>query len=139
MGPLELGLAGIASVMLTKAAENTGQIVSKEMLEIALPPMKSAADRLSTHLQNGVSLLGERLQSRFANAEDSPENPFDNPQLVAQMVQEEVRDPQLATVVEEVERQFPPMNIKIDQRKQQGIVINEGTANFNETIQQTFS
>ncbi len=136
MGPLELGLAGIASVMLTKAAENTGQIVSKEMLEIALPPMKSAAASLSTSLQTGVSLLGERLQARFPNQE----NPFDNPQLVAEMVQEEVQDPQLAGVVEEVERQFPPMEIKIDQRKQQGIVINDqGTANFNETIQQNFS
>ncbi|NMG58217.1 hypothetical protein E1H12_06675 [Geitlerinema sp. P-1104] len=139
MGPLELGLAGIASVMLTKAAENTGQMVSKEMLEIALPPMKSAASSLSTHLQNGVSLLGERLQSRFANTDNPADNPFDNPQLVAEMVQEEVRDPQLAAVVTEVERQFPPMEIKIDQRKQQGIVINEGTANFNETIQQNFS
>lgn len=136
MGPLELGLAGIASVMLTKAAENTGEIVSKEMLELALPPMKSAAASLSTTLQNGVSLLGERLQSRFPDQD----NPFDNPQLVAEMVQEEVRDPQLAGVVEEVERQFPPMEIKLDQRKQQGIVINDqGIANFNETIQQNFS
>ncbi|KPQ40743.1 MAG: hypothetical protein ACLFM4_14105 [Phormidium sp.] len=136
MGPLELGLAGIASVMLTKAAENTGEMVSKEMLEIALPPMKSAASSLSTSLQNGISLLGERLESRFP----SHDNPFDNPKLVAEMVQEEVQDPQLAGVVEEVERQFPPMEIKVDQRKQQGIVINDqGSANFNQTIQQNFS
>ncbi|OAB57500.1 hypothetical protein AY600_17735 [Phormidium willei BDU 130791] len=136
MGPLELGLAGIASVMLTKAAENTGERVSKEMLEIALPPMKSAASSLSTTLQNGISLLGERLESRFP----SQANPFDNPQLVAEMVQEEAKDPQLAGVVEEIERQFPPMEIKVDQRKQQGIVINDqGSANFNETIQQNFS
>ncbi|MDC0832944.1 hypothetical protein POG22_07955 [Geitlerinema sp. CS-897] len=136
MEPIEWGLVAIAAVMLKKAAETTSETVTKDMLAAALPPVKSAATKLSTQLRDRVSQFGDRVQKRLP----AEANPFDNPELLAEMVEVEVEDPEMAAVVEEVEAQLPPIEIKIDRRKQQGIVINDSaTANFNQKIEQNFS
>lgn len=136
MEPFEWGLAAIAVLMAKKSAETTGEVVTKEILTPTIAGLKAGVGKLSEPMRERVSALGMRLQQRLPQVE----NPFDNPVLLAEMVETETQDPEMAAVVEDVQAQLPPIEIRIDQRKQQGIVTNDSaTANFHQKIEQHFS
>jgi hypothetical protein len=136
MEPIEWGLMAIGVLMLKKAGETASETLTKEAINSVLSHLKSKAVHFSGQLRGDVSVLGERVHNQFP----AEMNPFDDPELLEAIVVEETQKPEVSQVVKEVENQLPKMEIKIDQRKQQGIVINDqGTANFNEKIEQNFS
>ena len=136
MEPLEWGLAAVGALMLKKAAETASETLTKEAISGVLPHLKLEAAKFSSQLRGDITVLGERVQEQFP----AEMNPFDDPELLAEIADKETRSSQMGRVITAVEQQLPSMEIKIDQREQNGIVINDqGKANFHEKIELNFS
>jgi len=136
MEPIEWGLAAIAVLMGKKACETVSESLTKEVFDATFQRLKAETVNLSGVLRGEVGQLGERVRDRFPQEA----NPFDDPELLEAIVVEETQDPEMDAVVKKVEQQLPPMEIKIDRRKQQGIVINDQGTQINYgKIEQNFS
>ncbi|MFG3816919.1 hypothetical protein [Limnothrix redekei] len=138
MEPLAMGAAAIGVLMLKKSAETTSELLTKEVLEPVLPQIRTAVGALAAPVRDRVAALGDRVAARLPAA--NLENPFEDLTLLEAIVVEETADPAVAATVNEVVSSLPAINIKIDQRKQQGNVFNDQSAPvFNAPITQHFS
>ncbi|RFP51806.1 MAG: hypothetical protein BJG00_019000 [Limnothrix sp. CACIAM 69d] len=138
MEPLAMGAVAIGVLMAKKSAETTSELLTKEVLEPMLPTIRTAVGTLTAPLRDRVAALGDRVVARLPAA--SQENPFNDLALLEAIVVEEAADPAMAATVNEVAASLPAIEIKIDQRKQQGNVFNDSAiANFNAPITQNFS
>lgn len=133
-----MGAVAIAVLMVKKSAETVSEVLTREVLEPLLPPIQMAVGRLVAPQRDRVAALGERVAARLPAA--SQDNPLGDPVLFAEIVTEEAADPAVAATVNEVVSSLPAIEIKIDQRKQQGNVFNDQSAPvFNAPITQHFS
>ncbi|NMG60295.1 hypothetical protein E1H12_17660 [Geitlerinema sp. P-1104] len=133
MEPVEWGLLAIAALMAKQSLETTSDTVTKEVLKAVFARLKPLGERLS---QASLTVLGTRVQQQLPEGED----PFEHPVQLVDIVATERDNPEMAALIEEVQAQLPSLEIRIDRRKQQGIVINDqGTAHFHQAIDQHFS
>ena len=138
MEPTTLALACIVVLMAKKSAETVSEAVTKDVLEAMLPTLKTIAGQLAAPVRDRVAAFGDRVAARLPAA--NQENPFDDLALLEAIVVEEAADPTVAATVNEVAASLPAIEIKIDQRKQQGNVFNDQSAPvFNAPITQHFS
>jgi hypothetical protein len=138
MEPTTLALAGIVVLMVKKSAETVSEVVTKDVLEAMLPTLRTVAAQLASPVRDRVAAFGDRVAARLPAA--NLENPFDDLALLEAIVVEEAADPVVAATVNEVAASLPAINIKIDQRRQQGNVFNDQSAPvFNAPITQHFS
>lgn len=135
MEPIEWGLAAIIVFSVKKSGETVIERLTQGAFDAIVRRVKAEVN-LSGVLRGEVGQLGERVRDRFPQEA----NPFDDPELLEAIVVEETQDPEMDAVVKKVEQQLPPMEIKIDRRKQQGIVINDQGTQINYgKIEQNFS
>lgn len=125
MEPLELGMAAAAAKWAWK---NGGETVTKEVFEASLRFVKNRAPE-AAKLQ--LAKLGDRLQAKWP----SEKNPFDEPELLAQMVNAENLEPEVIEAIETVTQDMPPIQI----RNQKGMIFQDNSNNtFSAPITMNF-
>jgi hypothetical protein len=125
MEPLELGMAAAAAKW---AWSNGGETVTKEAFEAGLRFVK---DRAPEAAKIQLAKLGDRLQAKWPG----DKNPFDEPELLARMVEAEDLEPEIIEAVETVTANMPPIQI----RNQKGMIFQDNSNNtFDAPITMNF-
>jgi len=126
MEPLELGMAAAAAKW---AWENGGETVTKEAFEGSLRFVKDNAPE-AARLQ--LAKLGDRIKAKWPQEK----NPFDEPELLAQMAADESLEPEIVEAMKTVTQNMPPIQV----RNQQNSIIfqDKSTNTFNAPINMNF-
>jgi hypothetical protein len=126
MEPLELGMAAAAAKW---AWSNGGETVTKEAFEASLRFVK---DRAPEAAKIQFVKLGDRLQAKWPG----DKNPFDEPELLARMVEAEDLEPEVIEAIEAVTQNIPPIQIR---NQEKSIIFQDNSINtFNSPINMNF-
>lgn len=143
MEPFELALAAIASSDFTKKALEKGFEKTVEMATEAGWPLffKQAKNvELTGSMFGQLATLGNRLQPRVPD--DINANPFGDPVILAEILEPERQDPDMANIIEAIEKKLPPLppvSQQIGNRIQKGNIANDNaTIEFKGNVTQTF-
>jgi K+-transporting ATPase A subunit len=96
---------GVGAAMVKYLWENGGETVTQEAIEAS---MRKIVAKLPKASLEALTMLGDRLQGRFGD----DVNPFENPELLAAMVEEEAIEPEVIEAVEAVTAQMPSITIE---------------------------
>ncbi|MGD1901368.1 MAG: hypothetical protein ACFB9N_03930 [Geitlerinemataceae cyanobacterium] len=117
MEPIELGiLAAGAKAGAAWVWDNGGETVTQEATEGVL---RAAKDCIPEAAKASLAKLGERIQAKWPREK----NPFDDPELLKQMVEAEEIEPDILEAVEAVEANTSGLTIE----NWQGINVKGGT------------
>lgn len=99
MEPIELGI--VAAWLWKNGAEK----LTSDIINSILPSLKDGVLKLPATLQKELRNIGDRLQGKL------PSGTMDEQRLLA-MVAEEIKEPEVVEVMENVWRQIPPTVIE---------------------------
>ncbi|MGD1902077.1 MAG: hypothetical protein ACFB9N_07540 [Geitlerinemataceae cyanobacterium] len=106
MEPFELGMLAAGAAKGAKWIWNNGG--EKVAQEATIGTLRAAKTRLPEAARTQVEKLGSRIQARLPQEK----NPWDEPELLAQMVEPEVLEPEVLEAVETVTAEIAPMTIE---------------------------
>ena len=99
MEPIELG------IVATWLWKNGAEKLTSDIINSILPSLKDGVLKLPATLQQELRNIGDRLQGKL------PSGTMDEQKLLA-MVAEEIKEPQVVEVMENVWKQIPPTVIE---------------------------
>ena len=139
MEPIQLAIVAVAAQLVVKGLEKATELTVEEFWPGFLEKAKSIT--MAKRFNGPLEEIGERLQKQLPAGD--ADNPFNNPVLLAELIEPEGEDEFNALAMKAVEKELPPLPVSSQQvgdRIQTGNIANDNaTIEIKGNVTQNFN
>ncbi|MGD1849786.1 MAG: hypothetical protein ACFCBU_04010 [Cyanophyceae cyanobacterium] len=139
MDPIQVAIVATAAQLVVKALEKGTELTVEEFWPGFLEKAKSI--RMPKKFNGALEEMGERVQKQLPG--ETSDNPFNDPILLAELIEPEKQDEYNAIAIKAVEKELPPLPVtsqQIGNRIQKGNIANDNaTIEFKGNVTQNFN